>query len=100
MSTGNEGQNETGNDELLLDQVRRVMRVRRYSIHSERSYVDWIRRYVKFHRMKSRADLQGGEAKIEAFLTDIDEGGVSPNIVTECVRRGSAVVQAADDCDG
>lgn len=60
-----------GKGELLLDQVRRVMRVRRYSIHTERSYVDWIRRYVKFHEMKCRDDLHGGEAKIEAFLTDL-----------------------------
>jgi len=57
--------------EMLLDQVRRVMRLHRYSLHSERTYVDWIRRFVKFHGMKSRADLQGGESKIEAFLTDL-----------------------------
>ena len=71
MSIVNQQQNGGGGGELLLDQVRRVMRVRRYSIHTERSYVDWIRRYVKFHNMKSRDDLQGGEAKIEAFLTDL-----------------------------
>ena len=71
MSTEREGTQEAVKGELLLDQVRRVMRVRRYSIHSERSYVDWIRRYVKFHRMRSRNDLEGGEAKIEAFLTDL-----------------------------
>ena len=71
VSTEREGTQKAVKGELLLDQVRRVMRVRRYSIHSERSYVDWIRRYVKFHRMRSRNDLEGGEAKIEAFLTDL-----------------------------
>ncbi len=71
MSTGKEGRGEPEKGERLLDQVRRVMRVRRYSIHSERSYVSWIRRYVKFHQMRSRDDLQPGEAKIEAFLTDL-----------------------------
>jgi len=30
----------------LLDQVREVMRIRHYSIRTERSYVDWIRRSV------------------------------------------------------
>lgn len=68
MSTENES---AGRGERLLDQVRRIMRVQRYSIHSERTYVDWIRRFAKFHAMQSRADLEGGEAKIEAFLTDL-----------------------------
>jgi integron integrase len=55
----------------LLDQVRGVLRVHHYSIHTERTYLDWIKRYVKFHGMRSREDLAGGEAKIEAFLTNL-----------------------------
>ncbi len=55
----------------LLEQVRRVMRLHHYSIHTERSYTEWIRRYVHFHQMKCREDLVGGEAKIEAFLTEL-----------------------------
>jgi site-specific recombinase XerD len=59
----------------LLDQVRSLMRLQHYSIHTERSYVDWIRRFIHFHQMQSRADLVGGEAKIEAFLTDLAVNG-------------------------
>jgi integron integrase len=55
----------------LLDQVRAVLRLNHYSLHTERSYLDWIKRYVQFHGMRSREDLAGGEAKIEAFLTDL-----------------------------
>ena len=55
----------------LLDQVREVMRLKHYSIRTERCYCDWIRRYVHFHGIKSRADLEGGEAKIETFLSDL-----------------------------
>ena len=55
----------------LLDQVREVMRLRHYSIRTERVYCDWIRRYVQFHGMKSRSDLDGGESKIEQFLADL-----------------------------
>ena len=54
-----------------LDQVREVMRLKHYSIRTERCYCDWIRRYVHFHGMKSRAGLEGGEAKIETFLSDL-----------------------------
>jgi hypothetical protein len=58
----------------LLDQVREVMRLRHYSLRTERAYGDWIKRYVKFHGMRSREELAGGEAKIEAFLTHLLEG--------------------------
>src|ERR1017187_6988701 len=55
----------------LLVQVRNVLRLHHYSIHTERSYVDWIKRYVHFHHMRCREDLADGERKIEAFLTDL-----------------------------
>ncbi len=32
----------------LLDQVRETMRLHHYSIHTERSYLDWIKRYIHF----------------------------------------------------
>jgi hypothetical protein len=36
----------------LLDQLREVMRVKHYSLRTERSYRDWVRRFVKFHGMR------------------------------------------------
>src|ERR1019366_2614357 len=63
-----EGQPQTPK---LLDQVRNVLRLHHYSIHTERSYIDWIKRYVHFHQMRCREDLADGEKKIEAFLTDL-----------------------------
>ena len=59
----------------LLDQVREVMRLKHYSIRTERCYCDWIRRYVHFHGMRSREDLQGAEPKIEQFLSDLAVNG-------------------------
>ena len=55
----------------LLDDVRQVLRLHHYSIHTERSYVEWIIRFARFHGMRSRADLFPAERKIEAFLTDL-----------------------------
>jgi integron integrase len=55
----------------LLDEVRNVLRLHHYSIHTERSYVEWIVRFVRFHGMRSRTDLFPAEPKIEAFLTDL-----------------------------
>ena len=59
----------TKKDKMLLDEVRDVMRLKHYSIHTERSYREWIKRFVKYHSMSSRDDLKDGEQKIEQFLT-------------------------------
>ena len=45
----------------LLDQMREVMRLKHYSIRTERTYCDWVRRYVQFHQMKSREALLPAE---------------------------------------
>src|SRR6266699_387270 len=55
----------------LLDEVRQILRLQHYSIHAERSYVEWIVRFVRFHGMRSREDLFPAEPKIESFLTDL-----------------------------
>ena len=66
-------------NQKLMSEVHAVMRLANYSIHTERSYSDWIKRFVKFYGMKSRDDLQGGEPKIEQFLTHLAvTGKVSP----------------------
>lgn len=57
--------------EKLLDQMRGVLRLHRYALRTEKAYCDWVRRYVKFHGMKSRADLEGGARKVEDFLTHL-----------------------------
>jgi integron integrase len=55
----------------LLAEVRRILRLHHYSIHTERASVEWIRRFTRFHGMRSRADLCPAEPTIEAFLTDL-----------------------------
>jgi len=59
----------------LMDQVREVLRLKHYSIRTERCYCDWIRRYIRFHKMRSREDLAPGKAKIELFLSDLAVNG-------------------------
>lgn len=58
-------------DKKLLDEVKDVLRLKHYSIHTERCCCDWIKKFVLFHRMTSRLDLVDGEQKIEQFLTDL-----------------------------
>jgi integron integrase len=63
--------NSDGQSPKLLEQMRGVLRLHHYAIRTERAYCDWVRRYVKFHRMQTRAELAGGKEKVEAFLTDL-----------------------------
>src|SRR5258708_23619470 len=76
----------------LMDQVREVMRLRHYSIRTERSYCDWIRRYIHFHHMLSRADLDGAEAKIEAFLSDL---AVKGNVAVSTQNQRSTLCSSS-----
>ncbi len=63
------------------------MRRGHYSIHTERSYCDWIKRYVAFHKMKSRSDLANGEDKIESFLTHLAvERNVAPSTQNQAMN--------------
>jgi integron integrase len=55
----------------IMDQTRDVLRLHHYSFHTERTYLDWIKKYITFHHMRSREDLAQGEKKIEAFLTHL-----------------------------
>jgi site-specific recombinase XerD len=71
----------------LLDLVREVPRFHHYSMHPERAYCAWIRRYVKYHHMTRREDLRDGERKIEAFLTHLAvEGNVSPSTQNQAMN--------------
>ena len=51
----------------LLDEVRRVMRVKHYAIRTERAYVDWIKRFIQANGRRHPRELGGRE--VEAFLS-------------------------------
>jgi integron integrase len=55
--------------EKLLDQVRDVLRTKHYSHRTEEAYVDWIRRFILFHRKRHPAEM--GAQEIQAFLTHL-----------------------------
>ena len=54
----------------LMDQVRQVMRYHHYAYRTEKTYGDWIVRYMKFHGSKKHPrDM--GKSEIEAFLSHL-----------------------------
>ena len=51
----------------LLDQVRNKIRVKHYSIRTEKTYVQWIKSYIHFHKLQHPEILSAKH--IETFLT-------------------------------
>jgi hypothetical protein len=56
----------------LLDQVRRVMRLKHMSPRTEESYVDAIKRFLRFYQLRHPRDM--GAPEIRAYLSykDLD----------------------------
>jgi hypothetical protein len=71
----------------FLDQCREVMRFKQLSRRTEETYLQWIRRFILFHRVAKPSGAHGvtrpttgwvwrhpkdmGEAEVRAFLTDL-----------------------------
>jgi len=53
----------------LLDQVVARLRVKHYSLRTEKSYVDWIKRYIFHHGKRHPKDM--GAAEVESFLSHL-----------------------------
>lgn len=53
----------------LLDQVREQIRLRHYSIRTEAVYLEWVKRYIRFHKYRHPQEMGGPE--VEAFLSDL-----------------------------
>ena len=53
----------------LLDQARGILRAKRYSYKTEQSYIQWMRRFIKFHNTRHPKEM--GETEINQFLTHL-----------------------------
>lgn len=57
----------------LLDKVRARLRVKHYSLRTERAYVGWIRRFIVANGRRHPREM--GEAEVTAFLTRLAVDG-------------------------
>jgi integron integrase len=53
--------------------VRDALRLKHYSLRTERSYCDWIIRFIRFHDLRHPREM--GEAEVSAFLTHLARDG-------------------------
>jgi integron integrase len=63
------GTEPTGRPPKLLAQVRAAIRYRHYSYRTEQAYVEWTRRFVRFHGCRHPREM--GAAEVVAFLTHL-----------------------------
>ena len=57
----------------LLEQVRQLLRARHYSLRTERTYCDWVERFIRYHHLRHPREM--GEAEVTAFLTHLARDG-------------------------
>jgi integron integrase len=53
----------------LLDRIREVLRLKHYSLRTEQTYVDWIKRFIIFHGKQHPENM--GADEVRAFLSDL-----------------------------
>jgi integron integrase len=53
----------------LLDVMRQKIRARHYSLRTEKAYIHWVRRFIRFHQRRHPRIL--GRREIEGFLTHL-----------------------------
>lgn len=69
----------------LLDRVRDAIRLRQYSLATEKVYVSWIRRLILFHGKQHPAEMEKPE--VEAFLTYLAvKRNVSPSTQNQALQ--------------
>ncbi len=51
----------------MLDQMKNVMRIKHYSLKTEKSYVQWVRRYILFHNKQHPGEM--GALDVQKFLS-------------------------------
>jgi integrase len=62
----------------ILDQLRERLRYMHYSLQTEKSYVYWVRWYIRWHGVRHPKEMGGKE--VEAFLSMLaNERKVSPS---------------------
>jgi len=56
-------------EKKLADRLREAIRLRGYSIRTEKAYLAWYERYVRFHQLRHPSTM--GAAEVEQFLSHL-----------------------------
>ncbi|MCR4293385.1 MAG: phage integrase N-terminal SAM-like domain-containing protein [Candidatus Kuenenia sp.] len=70
----------------LLDVMQDKIRLKHYSIRTEQSYMQWVKRFIIYHNKRHPKDM--GEKEITEFLTHLLSGKMFLHLrrIRHCVR--------------
>jgi integron integrase len=63
-----------------MDDLRDKLRVKQYSYKTEKAYLDWTRRFIRFHKLRHPKEM--GKAEIEQYLTHLAKSDISASTHT------------------
>ena len=72
----------------LLEQVSEVMRFKHYSIRTETTYREWIKRFILFHGKRHPREM--GAVEVERFLSDL---AVNEHVAASTQNQAFGVVE-------
>jgi len=94
----NRSASESGSPPRLLDQVRGRIRLKHYSLRTEQAYLDWIRRFIRFHGRRHPREM--GAAEVGAFLTHLAvEGKVAASTQNQAKSALLFLYRQVLDCE-
>ncbi|SRR6266542_1628183 len=68
----------------LLEQMRAVIRARHYSLRTEETYLDWVKRFILFHGKRHPRDM--GAQEVQQFLAHLAvEGHVAASTQSQAL---------------
>ncbi|PKO83880.1 MAG: hypothetical protein CVU17_04560 [Betaproteobacteria bacterium HGW-Betaproteobacteria-11] len=68
----------------FLESVRNKIRLKHYSIRTEESYAQWVRRFILFHEKRHPRGM--GAPEVEAFLAHLAVEGSACATCGLCAR--------------
>ncbi len=71
----------------LLDTLRTRIRLKHYSLRTEQTYTEWVKRYILFHGKRHPAEM--GKEEVEAFLSHL---AVKHNVSASTQSQAKAAI--------
>ena len=76
----------------LMDVVRESLRVKQYAYKTEQTYMQWIRKYTRFHLPKHPRDV--GVDSLREWLVKLDVSAATPASVN-CAPSNQSLLRSA-----
>src|SRR5713226_7376028 len=82
----------------LLDRVRATLRTNRYSPRTEQVYVEWIKRFIRFHGVRHPQEM--GAEEVKAILSHLaTQMNVAASTQNQAFQRSCSYIKRCSNSD-